>query len=502
MGRLVRLIAVLLLELAIAGCAQDAQFTAPTAMCNFKTRPLAVQFPSDGSVTGITAATSLPRSGLPQLAERASAADKPASTFAAGTVARSMDEALERAPNRGRGLGGQTAFLFLSGGSLHGAFGAGFIDQWRRTVEAGGHGFPEFSLVTGISTGAILSSFAFSGETMNAVEGYSITSEDELLRPHIRPSASGELGLNAGVALARKGAIADLSPLHDHLDKFLTHKVMARVADGASRGRMLLVGAVDVDTGEAVAFDLGDMAMRYIQAQPVPPADGQPMSAAARHAKDCYIAAIVASSSAPIAAAPVFIDNRMYIDGGARFGLFGAEINAIVEERRTRAAAQRARGLRGPDVTPVPVTYAIINGTQELAALGHCPKVDDSLCTATEPTGGTIGAHDKWSFIDLALRSESILTNQVYRLSVQHVGAQAGGCEGCFNIVRIEPDAQTHVFTLADPVLGSGTKTCGEWHEEDRRLANPVQFFPRYMRCLIDYGRTRPEVGVWAAQVQ
>ena len=48
--------------------------------------------------------------------------------------------------------------------------------------------------------------------------------------------------------------------------------------------------------------------------------------------------------------------------------------------------------------------------------------------------------------------------------------------------------------------LGSGTRTCGEWHDVDRDTMHPVQFFPRYMWCLIDYGRQRGRAGQWDSQ--
>ena len=493
-----------LVLLALGACAQVSEFTPSSQLCDFRTRTLSVNFPD--LQQPVAASSPLPAAAPPRdpamVPMRSDGSDPGARTTLepltlAGEVARSLDQN----PNPGRNLTDRRApaFLFLSGGSLHGAFGAGFLDEWRREAEARQGAMPQFALVTGISTGAILSSFAFTGETRNAVDGYSISRESELLKPHITPAKGGGLGLKAGVALAKEGAIADLSPLRTHLDRYLTHRILTRVADGANEGRMLWVGAVDVDTGEAVAFDLGDMATRYVNAQPLPPSPQQPMSPAARKAKDCYISAIVASSSAPIAARPVFIDNRMYIDGGARFGLFGAEINTIVDDIRRRST---------PGAKVIPVSYAIINGTLELAAPKKCPKLDDKLCSDSNPTGGKEGAHDAWNFIDLALRSEDILANQVYRFSAQRAGAGAGGQPGGFNIVRIEKDGQDHPYTLTDAdvaALGGvdaerGPKPCREWREIDRTLLNPVQFFPRYMRCMIDYGRARERREGWSAQ--
>lgn len=48
--------------------------------------------------------------------------------------------------------------LALSGGGEHGAFGAGLLNGWSDTGRR-----PSFSIVTGISTGALMAPFAFLG---------------------------------------------------------------------------------------------------------------------------------------------------------------------------------------------------------------------------------------------------------------------------------------------------------------------------------------------------
>ncbi|MFN0137851.1 MAG: patatin-like phospholipase family protein, partial [Phycisphaerae bacterium] len=58
---------------------------------------------------------------------------------------------------------GYVNVLSLSGGGANGAFGAGLLCGW---TEAGTR--PKFMLVTGISTGALLSTFAFLGSDYDA----------------------------------------------------------------------------------------------------------------------------------------------------------------------------------------------------------------------------------------------------------------------------------------------------------------------------------------------
>jgi hypothetical protein len=53
---------------------------------------------------------------------------------------------------------GQFSILALSGGGEHGAFGAGLLNGWSQSGQR-----PIFSIVTGISTGALMAPFAFLG---------------------------------------------------------------------------------------------------------------------------------------------------------------------------------------------------------------------------------------------------------------------------------------------------------------------------------------------------
>src|SRR5204863_400759 len=98
--------------------------------------------------------------------------------------------------------------LALSGGSLHGAFGAGFLDGWRRSSP--GERLPEFDVVTGISTGSILSTFAFLGNTERGVTRYAISNESELLTPIGRNRRDGSMSPFELVRVVRRGAVADL----------------------------------------------------------------------------------------------------------------------------------------------------------------------------------------------------------------------------------------------------------------------------------------------------
>lgn len=389
----------------------------------------------------------------------------------------SFSDAVQRSLEAGAARSGEAdhrpALLSLSGGSLNGAYGAGYLDEWKKMRKEAG--LPRFEHVSGISTGAILATFAFTGHTEMAVTGYSITREDQLLKPYVK-FKDGDLSKTGYVKMLKQGSLGDLAPLRGRLNGSLTDEVLEAVAEGEADGRTLFVGVVDVDTGEAEALDLTDMAKRWSHADDAP---------SRNRWKACYVEAIIASSSAPMAAAPVFIDNRMYMDGGARFGMFAAGFQEAI-----LAYTKAPRAVPAPE----PVQYLIINGDQLAGA--DCRVADKSVCTPDNPTGGVENPHKDWNLLKLALRSEKILANQVYRFSEAMVTASSK--PGSFQVTKIKSDVDRHSYTIKDDALGSGTETCENWRKIDRATLDPIQFAPRYMWCLIDYGRSSARKDNWA----
>lgn len=64
--------------------------------------------------------------------------------------------------------------LALSGGADEGAYAAGFLNGWTR---AGGR--PNFDIVTGVSTGALIAPFAFLGREYDARLTRAFTTVDQ-----------------------------------------------------------------------------------------------------------------------------------------------------------------------------------------------------------------------------------------------------------------------------------------------------------------------------------
>jgi hypothetical protein len=352
------------------------------------------------------------------------------------------------------------SMLLMSGGGQHGAFGAGLITRWK---EINGGALPRFRTVTGVSTGALLSTDAFINRPEAAQQAYSIDRESQLLRPYARRNGKGGFGIGSYVAILRNNAVADLAPLEAMLRDHLDLPTLRRVVEEAD-GRRLLVGAVDVDSGDAVVFDMVDMAKKAVAS---PGVRGE-------HYRDCYVKAILASSSVPLAAKPVLIDNRLYIDGGARYGVF---VDTFGREA--------GLGDDEPAGEP-PHLYILVNGLQRVSAA--CGKAEAARCgrDGSDPYDNLDGRHRGWSLLGLAQRSSDVLISQIYRFSVADItaryNARYGSVADRIHYMPIDPE----------PMLAHGNngRSCGEWHDLDDRELRPLQFHPRYMACLISYGRT------------
>jgi hypothetical protein len=348
----------------------------------------------------------------------------------------------------------QLPLLYLSGGSQTGAFGAGYLKGW---ADNNGGDLPEFAIVTGVSTGALLSLAAFTNNSEIAVDAYTIDSEDEVLTLFVK-NKGDKLSVGDYISTVKSGAVADLIPIRARLHETLDdHDLIALISDRADQNRKLFSVATNLDDGYARAFDLTEMAQRI--------ANESTSSADKKHYQNCFVEALVASSSVPMAARPVFIDNVMYIDGGARFGAMSHRIGRATQEIFTPEDADKRD------------TYVIFNGDQRVGDdCGLCGPVDSS------------DRHKNWNLPALAGRSIEILIDQIYQFSQDKIARDSA--DAGFNapvITRIDESLAGFQATIAGE-----TKTCKAWRAVDDNVANPpLEFHPNYMRCLIQYGESR-----------
>lgn len=203
-----------------------------------------------------------------------------------------MGEAL--ASTRGGAVPKPAAILVLSGGGKWGAYGAGLLKAWSAQI-APGEIRPEFSIVTGVSTGALQSTFAFLGRDYdeNLVQAYRIVREDQLAKRH---------GSSFFISHA---SMADLSPLRQYAGERVA-PLLDDVAREAGRGRKLFVGSIDALDGKMYAIDLTRIASE--------------LSGLERH--ECYVGALLASAAIPVVFRQVTINNKPYFDAGVRNSVF------------------------------------------------------------------------------------------------------------------------------------------------------------------------------------
>jgi len=210
------------------------------------------------------------------------------------------------------------AFLTISGGGGDGAFGAGLLNGWSESGRR-----PEFKLVTGVSTGALIAPFAFLGPKYDPIlrESYTeVTDKDIYRKRHIT------------AALFSDG-MADTSPMAKLVSKYMTRELLDAIAVEYAKGRLLLIGTTDLDSREPVIWNMGAIA-----------ASKDPK------ALELFHQVIRASASIPGAFSPVMIDvtvngtryQEMHVDGGATRQVFMYPPNLHIDE----AAASLGAGER------------------------------------------------------------------------------------------------------------------------------------------------------------
>lgn len=134
--------------------------------------------------------------------------------------------------------------LALSGGGADGAFGAGVLVGW---TESGAH--PKFDIVTGVSTGALQSTFAFLGPEY-----------DDKLKALYTCTCSADIFAHKGVSGIFSESLMDTDALRKKLEEVLTDDMLDRVAAEHRAGRRLYVATTNLDAGVVTVWDMGKIA--------------------------------------------------------------------------------------------------------------------------------------------------------------------------------------------------------------------------------------------------
>jgi hypothetical protein len=138
-------------------------------------------------------------------------------------------------------------FLALSGGGFYGAFGVGVLRGWSDSGTR-----PSFDVVTGVSTGGLMATFAFLGPKYDGIlqEEFLAAARRDIMRPRSVVGIPLTASLYSSNQLARK------------IEKAISPQVFAEVAAAHAEGRRLYVGTANLDTRGLVMWDMGAIASR------------------------------------------------------------------------------------------------------------------------------------------------------------------------------------------------------------------------------------------------
>jgi hypothetical protein len=137
--------------------------------------------------------------------------------------------------------------LMLSSGGQYGAFGVGVLQGWSQVPETAVRR-PEFDLVTGVSTGALIAPFALLG------------TDDSIRRiSQLYHEASDRLALLRGLLffLPWQPSFFDNRPLAERIAAEVDMDTIRGIAEAHAEHRKLLLGSTDLDRGRFRIWDLG-----------------------------------------------------------------------------------------------------------------------------------------------------------------------------------------------------------------------------------------------------
>ena len=204
-------------------------------------------------------------------------------------------------------------FLAVSGGGDQGAFGAGLLNGWSAAGDR-----PEFKLVTGVSTGALIAPFAFLGPEY----------DDRLKKFYTTLSPSDIVKKRSIFAALVEDALGDNTPLQKLIEKAVDQAVLDDIAHEYEKGRLLFIATTDLDARQSVLWNMTRIA-----------------TSESPGALDLFHAIMIASAAIPGAFPPMMIEveadgqryQEMHVDGGTMSQVFvyppSLHLKALSRER-------------------------------------------------------------------------------------------------------------------------------------------------------------------------
>lgn len=236
------------------------------------------------------------RAEVPGMAGIRFSGDAPAAVFN-----RLKDEVVRAAAARHESV----SYLALSGGGGDGAFGAGFLKGLAETNRR-----PQFSMVSGVSTGALMAPFVFLGADY-----------DPILRDLYTSGYASSLVKNVNLLNGLFGnALVDSDKLMQLIKRYIGDDMIARVAAEHAKGRRLLIATTNLDSQHSEIWDMGAIATV-----------GTPQSV------QLFRQVLAASASVPGLFPPRLIDvttgnhdfQEMHVDGGTQRQVYVAPDDVI-----------------------------------------------------------------------------------------------------------------------------------------------------------------------------
>jgi hypothetical protein len=278
--------------------------------------------------------------------------------------------------------------LVISGGGDWGAFGAGVLKGWGRV--SGEFARPQFDIVTGVSTGALIAPFAFLGDD---------ASIERIVHMYRNPQTDWA---ERGFVFFWPGnpSFYALPGLEREVREAMDRPMIERIAAEEASGRGLIVNTTNVD--------FGDMHAWYV----IPEAK----TALARNDPDRVHRILLASAGIPAIFPAREIDQHLYVDGAITGNiLYGGRMG----ESETLPALWQARH---PGVAMPSMRYWVIFNNQ----FRFPPQV----------------TQERWP--EIMSRTSIMATQAATVNSMRHLYAQA-------EIARLKYGADMQVRVLAVP---------------------------------------------------
>jgi len=253
---------------------------------------------------------------------------------------------------RQAGDGGKIPYraLTLSGGGSRGAYGAGVLSGWTKRGDR-----PQFEVVTGISTGALMATHVFLGsEFDDDLAIYKDITNDQVFVEHGM--------IKTLFSVLRSPSAFDTSPLRETLLTIISEETLDLVAAEHRKGRRLYIGSTNLDANVFTIWDMGAIA-------------GSDRPDRLKH----YIDVVMASAAFPIAFPPIYVEvegeagdyTQMHGDGGIRETAFFFDFESLEAYQLELEAAgfsdsdfdsQLYLLINGPIASPGIKTYKPVEG--------------------------------------------------------------------------------------------------------------------------------------------